>query len=188
MAQRAIFVHGFIDDVPTVNSSFIAPDHGADVRAHARNERIPRYTGTGSILEDPCRRLIVPDERVPDDHRLVSLAKGDVAVGRPEVELSWLRLDNSPLQHIFGRDTVELARDDRIGNVRLEKAQLAIGFGGCLLHCRDRGNQRREIAELDTADRKILHRAKRLHSIERRSRNFALSQEVSLASKRFSHW
>ena len=41
----------------------------------------------------------------------------------------------------------------------LEKPEVAIRFGCGLLYGGDCGDQRREFAELDSADREVLHRA-----------------------------
>ena len=68
------------------------------------------------VVKHPRRRLIVPHERVPDDHGTESLAERDEVVRRPEVELPRTRLDRRPLQCVFRRDAVELPSNYGVAN------------------------------------------------------------------------
>ena len=65
-----------------------------------------------SILENPVRRLRVPDECVADDEHLVAQTKVHILIRQREIVLPRQRMDIFPLQNIFGADGVELRLDD----------------------------------------------------------------------------
>src|SRR5688500_2377435 len=73
--------------------------------------------------------------------------------------------------------------DDCFGGLAVEQSQLAVGFGGSLLHRRGRCDEGGEFAQLHATDREILYRAQCLHSVKRRAWHFALAEQVPLASR-----
>ena len=72
--------------------------------------------------------------------------------------------------------------DDRVRDGRLEKAEVPVCFGGGFLHGGDRGQKRRELAKLNAADGKILHRAQCLYAVQRIGGDVTFAEEIVLAS------
>ena len=124
LAQGAIFVEGFVDDIPALDATFVAADDGADVVAHTGQERVAVEEIAFIVVKDPGGNLAVPDQIVADDEHVVLFAEGDVLVGNGEVVLIRLRMNVLPFKAVFGRDGVELRFNDGIaarilaGNLR----------------------------------------------------------------------
>jgi hypothetical protein len=133
-SQGAVFVEGFVDDVPTLDAALITANDGMDVVAHAGEQRVPGEEVSLVVMEDPGRGLAVPNEIVTDDEHVVLLAEGDVLVGEVEVVLVRLRVNVLPLEAVLGRDGVELGGDD--------------GAAACVLACDLRGVDRRADVEV----------------------------------------
>ena len=112
LAQRPVLVDRFVDDIPAVDLAFVAPDDGANVIAHAREQRVAIGGLAVRALEDPGSRLGMPDERVPDDLHAAVDTELDVAIRRFERVAVGGRVNRLELQHVLRADLVELLRDD----------------------------------------------------------------------------
>ena len=112
LAHRPVFVDRFVDDVPAVDLAFVAPDHGADVIAHAREQRVAIGGLAVGALKHPGARLRMPDEIVPDHLHVAIDAELDVSIRRVERVAIGRRLRRLELQHVLGADLVELLRDE----------------------------------------------------------------------------
>ena len=85
LAQGAVFVEGFVDDVPGLDAAFVAADDGVDVVAHAGEKGVAGEEIAFVVVEDPGGDLAMPDQIMADDEHVVLLAEGDVLVGDGEV-------------------------------------------------------------------------------------------------------
>jgi hypothetical protein len=112
LAHRAVLIDGFVDDVPAANLAFVATDDRADVIAHPGEQRVAIRRLAVRALEDPCSRLGMPDEIVPDDLHVALDAELHVTVGRLERVAVGRRLRRLELQRVLRADLVELLRDD----------------------------------------------------------------------------
>ena len=92
--------------------ALVAPDHGADVIAHAREQRLAIGGLAVRALKDPGAGLRMPDQIVPDDLHVAVDAELDVAIRRLERVAIGRRLRRLELQHVLRADLVELLRDD----------------------------------------------------------------------------
>ena len=61
-------------------------------------------------LENPTRHLLVPNQDMPVDLHVILLAEVDEGVGCFETKLPFDGLQSTPLEHVLGRDAVELSR------------------------------------------------------------------------------
>src|SRR5438552_256325 len=111
-SQRAVVVERLVHDVPALDPAAVAPHHGVDVVAQAGEQRVPADGVAPGVLEHPARRLLVPDQVMPHDEHPVPLAERDVAVGGGEVVAPATGMHRAPLEHVLGRDRVELRLHD----------------------------------------------------------------------------
>ena len=112
--MRAVLVQRFVDDVPTANPSLVPSHYGVDVVAHALQQGFAGERLALVVLENPARRLAMPDQAVADDEHPVLLAERDVTIGRREVEAVGARVQRFPLERVLRADAVELRRDDGV--------------------------------------------------------------------------
>src|ERR1700736_1197372 len=73
LPQTAILVQCFVDDVPTLNPSLIAPNHRLNVVMQASQERLPIHEIPVGVAENPGGSLVVPDESMSDDEHAALL-------------------------------------------------------------------------------------------------------------------
>ena len=67
-------------------------------------------------------------------------------------------------------------RNDRVGRLFVNQSQLAVSFGGRLLHHRDRADERAVGAQ--PADGKVLHRTRGLNSVVNVAGNFLVAERI----------
>ena len=87
LAQGAIIVERFVDDVPAVDFSLVTADDRVDVVLHPRQQSIAVEEIALVVVKNPGRNLAVPDEIVSHDEHVVLLTKGDVLVRQVEIDI-----------------------------------------------------------------------------------------------------
>ena len=113
LAQRAVFLQRFVDDVPPVDAAAIAACDRLDVLAHAgqqrcpvRRRRRPRQIPTAGVCW--CHTSVWPIRS-----SRCCLPNATNRSAGPKSKRSGRRVDRFPLQEILGRDRIEVLRGDR---------------------------------------------------------------------------
>jgi len=128
LAEGAVIIQRLVYDVPAVNFSTVPAHDRENMFVHAGEQRGAVNGIAVIVLKNPGGGLLVPDQVVADDGQVIGQAKIDVTIGEGEIELIALRMDASPFQDVFGRDTVELLSDEgRFDGIRPTK----LGFIEC---------------------------------------------------------
>src|SRR5206468_9265115 len=112
LPERAVVVQGLVHDIPALDAAAVTPYHSVDVVAQPGEQRVAAHGIAARVLEHPLRRLLVPDERVPDDEQGVALAERHVLVGGCEVVGGGPRMQRRPFESVLRRGRVELRGDD----------------------------------------------------------------------------
>ena len=73
---------------------------------------------------------------------------------------------------------------DGIDDLSIDESHLQIRQRGGLLHCGEGGNESRELAQLDSGDAEVLHRAQSLDAVESACGYIALAQQVVFPTRR----
>src|SRR5258706_13105474 len=68
--------------------------------------------------------------------------------------------------------------------VAIEELQIKVGARGCLLHRRERGDERGKLTQLDAADAEVLDRTQSLNPVQCVDGNVSLAEQVALAAGR----
>ncbi|GAA3350848.1 hypothetical protein GCM10020358_78290 [Amorphoplanes nipponensis] len=108
LAVLAILVEDLVGDVPLLDLAAVVADHREDVVLEDRAQlRLGELA-----LGQPRRVLAVPEQGVPADDLTVLPRELDDRVGRAEVVLAALGVDEFPLHLVLGGDRVEFAGQD----------------------------------------------------------------------------
>ena len=118
MSHRAILIYRFVDDVPAFDSSLVTADNRRNVIAQSSQKRLAIQRLSFFIFKHPTWRLVVPDQRVPDDEHVVLFAKLNKAIRTGEVVRAGLRMDQRPFQDILRSDGIEMGLYD-LGTARV---------------------------------------------------------------------
>ena len=113
LAQRAVVIECFVHHVPAADFALVPADDGGNVVVHPLQKRVALDRASLVILENPFRRLIVPDQIVADDEHVISQTKLDVTIRRPKIVAVRFGMDGFPFQNIFRADGIELFLDER---------------------------------------------------------------------------
>ncbi len=92
LAHRAIFIQRLVHHVPAVDFPLVAADHRRDVVVHALQQGVAIHRFAILIFKNPARRLIVPDQRVPNNPHAMLLSKRHVFVPRRKIIFVRLRM------------------------------------------------------------------------------------------------
>ncbi len=107
-SEPAVRCNGFVNNVPAVNSAFVATHYGEDVLFHSFKQRLAAQEFARLVLEHPVRRLSKPDEIVADYMHFVFLTQSHKTVHRFEIISVRFRMNFFPFQNIFRRDAVKV--------------------------------------------------------------------------------
>ena len=112
------------------------------------------------------------------------------AVGDDLVDVHVGRRARPTLDHVHAEVIVvhalpDLAarRDDRIGALRVEDAELLVRLGRGFLHRGERPHEGRELVQRHAGDREVLDGAQRLDAIQRLGGHIALAEQVVLTAR-----
>src|SRR4029079_18833205 len=110
--QTPVLIERLVDNVPPVHTPFVAADDGRDVIVQPAEQGCAIDRGTTGAGKHPSRRLLVPQEDMPDDEHAVTASELYVAIGGLEVVPVLGRMNLLPLQHVLWAHRVELCRHD----------------------------------------------------------------------------
>ena len=112
---------GFVDDVPGVDTVFVAGSDGADVVGEDGDGVV---RGDGGV--EPGRIVFVPAEIVATHEELVGFGEGGEEIGLGEVEAVGGGMRGGPLHLIFGDEDGALVEEERS-----EFGAVELGVGDC---------------------------------------------------------
>src|ERR1051325_1914845 len=112
VAQVAIIIDCFIDDVPSADFALVTSNDFGDVLVQSFEQSLPGNRFTLAIFKDPFRCLIVPDQCVTDNEHIVVLTKGDITIGGFEVVGIRPGMNGFPFEDVFRGNGIELSFDE----------------------------------------------------------------------------